>query len=120
MKLDTEIGSEQGSAIVDLIGFGILLQIPILLFATMAIQTQQQSFAIEAIARHGLRSFALLTDRPSTAAVINQLAIDFGVVPELIKWELNCTPDPNCLIEGTTASLEVRLGELSAYSSQRL
>lgn len=120
MKLSTDIFSDQGSAIVDLIGFGVLLQIPILMFATFAIQTQSQSFAVEAIARHGLRAHVLWPDRASTAKVISELAKDFGVSSSRLDWTLRCTPDPSCMSPNTTAEIEVRIGNLVAVSSQRL
>ena len=119
MKLSTEISSEQGSAIVDLIGFGVLLQIPILMFATLAIQTQQQSFAVEAIARHALRAHVLWPDRASTAQVISELARDFNVSEQALDWTPRCRPDPSCKQPNTTAEIEVRLGALVAYSHQR-
>lgn len=119
MKLNTELGSEQGSALVDLIGFGILLQVPILMFATLAIQSQQQSFAAEAIARHGLRAHVLWPDRTNTERVIEELAQDFGIAMDRIEWRLGCVPNPNCLASGSTAQIEVRIGAISAYSSQR-
>jgi hypothetical protein len=120
VKLNTDIRSEQGSAIIDLIGFGVLLQIPILMFATVAIQTQQQSFAVEAIARHALRAHVLWPDRESTAQVVAELAGDFGIALQRLEWNLRCKPDPSCQGAKTTAEIEVRLGDLVAYSSARL
>ena len=119
MKLSTEISSEQGSAIVDLIGFGVLLQIPILMFATLAIQTQQQGFAVEAIARHGLRAHVLWPDEASTARVISELASDFGIAFQRLDWTIRCSPEQTCKSSNTTSEIEVRLGDLVAYSSQR-
>jgi hypothetical protein len=120
VKRSTEIGAEQGSAIVDLIGFGVMLQIPILMFATLAVQTQQHCFAVEAIARHGLRAHVLWPDRASTARVISELVNDFGISPNQVEWVISCVPDPSCLLPKTTAEIEVRFGGLVAYSSQRL
>ena len=120
MKFNTERKSEQGSAIVDLIGFGVLLQIPILMFATFAIQIQQQSFAVEAIARHGLRAYVLWPDRKNTEQVVSDLAGDFGVELEKLSWTLSCLPDPSCLGPKTMVSIKVSLGEQNAYASQRL
>jgi hypothetical protein len=119
VKLSTEVLSDRGSAIVDLIGFGVLLQIPILMFATLAIQTQQQSFAVEAIARHGLRAHVLWPDEASTALVISELAGDFGISVQRLEWNLRCRPDPSCKSSNTTAEIEVSLGDLVAYSSSR-
>ena len=81
MRTSTNLFSEQGSAIVDLIGFGLMLQIPILMFATFAVSTQQQSFALESIARHALRAHSLWPVRESTQAVAVEIAKEFGIVP---------------------------------------
>jgi hypothetical protein len=116
---NADFGSEQGSAILDFIGFGVLLQIPILMFATLAVQTQQQSFAIEAIARHSLRAHVLFAEPSNTNLVIQGLAEDFGLKPERLEWNLSCKPDPSCRALGSTAEMEVRLGDLVAFASQR-
>ncbi len=120
MKFSTKLTSEQGSAVLDLIGFGVLLQIPVLVFATLAIQTQQQSFAVEAIARHGLRAHVLWPDIASTTRVIDELALDFGISSTRIRWSLSCRPDPSCRTPGSLAEMQVRLGEVVAYSTQRI
>ena len=119
MKTNTSPTSEHGSAIVDLIGFGVMLQIPILMFATFAISTQQQSFAVESIARHALRAHSLWPVRESTQEVVLEIAKEFGIAPERVNWDLWCTPNPNCLEPSTTARIEVGYGELVAYASQR-
>ena len=112
--------SEGGSAVVDLVGFGVLLQIPILMFASLAIQTQQQSFAVESIARHGLRSFVLWPDYNNTQFLVETLAKDFGVDPRQVVWKIVCKPDPKCTAPKTLAQIEVRLGNLVGYATQRL
>lgn len=104
---------------VDLIGFGVLLQIPILMFATFAVSVQQQSFAVESIARHALRAHSLWPVAESTDGVVLSIAKDFGISPERLSWKLWCTPNPNCLEQNTTARIEVKYGELIAYASQR-
>lgn len=119
MRTSTSLGSEQGSAIVDLIGFGVLLQIPILMFATFAVSVQQQSFAVESIARHALRAHSLWPDSDSTQGVVQSISKDFGIDPERVRWKLWCTPNPNCLEQDTTVRIEVRYGELVASASQR-
>ena len=119
MKTSTNLVSEQGSALVDLIGFGVMLQIPILMFATFAVSTQQQSFAVESIARHALRAHSLWPVRESTQAVAVEIAKEFGIAPDRVIWNLWCTPNPNCLEPSTTARIEVRYGDLAAYASTR-
>lgn len=104
---------------MDLIGFGILLQVPILMFATLAIQIQQQSFAAEAISRHALRAHVLTKDSANTQRVIQELASDFGIGLDRVQWRISCQPDPGCLSPESTVAIEVRIGEQRAHSSQR-
>lgn len=104
---------------VDLIGFGVLLQIPILMFATFALSTQQQSFAVESIARHSLRAHSLWPVNENTQEVLIAISKDFGINPERVSWNILCSPNPNCLEPNTTARIEVRYGALVAYSSQK-
>ena len=119
MRTTTSAASEQGSAIVDLIGFGIFLQIPILMFATFSVSLQQQSFAVESIARHALRAHSLWPVNHSTQEVVIAIAKDFGLTPNQVTWNLSCTPNPNCLDPSTTTQIEVRYGQLVAYASSR-
>ncbi len=119
MKTSTSLRSEQGSAMVDLIGFGILLQIPILMFATVGIQSQQQSFAVESIARHALRAHSLWPVNESTQQVVSEIAKDFGIAPQRLQWRILCSPNPNCQAANTIARIEVRMGDLIAQSIQR-
>ena len=104
---------------VDLIGFGVILQIPILMFATFAISLQQQSFAVESIARHALRAHSRWPVNQSTQAVVATIAKDFGLSANRVNWNIFCTPNPNCLEPNTTAQVEVRYGQLVAYASSR-
>ncbi len=118
MKLSTDFLSDRGSAIVDFIGFGVLLQIPVLMFSTFALSLQHQQFAIEAIARHAIRAHVLLPDNSSTTSVVSELASDFGYKESDLVWKLSCNPDPKCLVHGSIVRFEVKLGGLSAETMQ--
>ncbi len=118
MKQSTDLSCDRGSAIVDFIGFGVLLQIPVLVFATFALSMQHQQFALEAISRHGIRAHVLIPDKESTARVIMKLAMDFGLKQSDIFWNLSCNPDPKCVEPGSIARLQVKLGGLSAEALQ--
>jgi hypothetical protein len=120
VKLNTSFRAEQGSAIIDFLGFGVLLQIPILMFATFAVQSQQQSFAVEAIARHALRAFVLSPERLDTNQVIAELIKDFGIDAEAVDWRITCSPDPRCQGGDSIVKIEVQIGELIATSSSIL
>jgi hypothetical protein len=118
VNLSTEIMSDRGSAVVDFIGFGVLLQISVLMFSTFALSVQHQQFALEAIARHGIRAHVLIPDRGNTTRVISELVADFGLKPSDIEWSLRCNPDPNCVEPGSIALLQIKLGGLSAEAVQ--
>lgn len=118
MNLSTEILRDRGSAVVDFIGFGVLLQIPVLMFSTFALSVQHQQFALEAIARHGIRAHTLVPDRENTTRVISELVAEFGLRPTDIEWTLSCNPDPNCVEPGSIARLQIKLGGLSAEALQ--
>ena len=118
MKLSTKYLSDRGSAVVDFIGFGVLLQIPVLMFSTFALSLQHQQFAIEAIARHAIRAHVLLPDYSSTTSVVSELASDFGYKESDLVWKLSCNPDPKCLAHGSIVRFEVKLGGLSAETMQ--
>jgi hypothetical protein len=120
VNFSTKAFRDEGSAIIDLIGFGVLLQIPVLMFATAAISTQHQSFALEAIARHAIRAHTLWPDKQNTSQVVRQLAADFGLSYSSLKWELSCRPDPECKKADSIATIEVRLGQLSAKAIHAL
>ena len=118
MKQSTNLSSDRGSAIVDFMGFGLLLQIPVLMFTTFALSMQHQQFALEAIARHGIRAHVLVPDKASTTRVISELAMDFGLKQSDLVWNLSCNPDPKCIEPGSIARLQVKLGGLSAEALQ--
>ena len=118
MKLFTEIANDEGSAIVDFIGFGLLLQIPVLVFTTFALSLQHQQFALEAIARHGIRAHVLVPDNASTTMVIYRIAADFGLEPSGLTWLISCNPDPTCVESGSIVRFEIKLGGLGAEAMQ--
>jgi hypothetical protein len=118
VKLSTEIFSDEGSALVDLVGFGLLLQIPVLMFTTFTLSLQHQQFALEAIARHGIRAHVLIPDYASTTLVVNRIAADFGLPSTGLSWIINCAPDPKCLESGSIVRFEIKLGGLVAETMQ--
>lgn len=118
-KLNTELGSEEGSAVLDLIGFGVLLQIPVLMFATFAVTYQQQALAIDSISRHALRSHVLWPEEKTTQLLVNDLVKDFGLESKKLTWKLRCLPDPDCLAPNTTIEILVSYGDLNAYAFQK-
>jgi hypothetical protein len=109
------LAGESGSAILDLIGFAVLLQIPILMFATFSLATQQQAFAIESIARHALRAEVIWPDESSTSEVVNQLAKDLGLERRLLEYEISC--EAKCGTPLSLVHIRVRYQGLEAHAT---
>lgn len=117
VKHPVDFGSDEGSALIDLVGFGLLLQIPILLFAISALEAQRQGIALESIARHGLRAFVLGSNFDSTSQVVRQLVTDFELEGLDVSWDIECSPDPSCDSPGTLVRIEVRIENRSAVAA---
>lgn len=99
--------SDCGSAIVDFLGFGVLLQLPVLIFASLAIQNQHEAFALDSIARHTLRSMSFPLDESVAARTVLALAADFRLDVKLLSWNLSCVPDLIC--SETSQAVEIRI-----------
>ena len=119
MKSLIDFNSEKGSAIIELLGFGIFLQIPILVFAVNLGITGHQQLALESIARHGVRSFTLSPDVGAVSEVVEQLTSGFGISSSDIQWSLNCMPEPDCTNPKGIVSMRVNLRDLTAVASLR-
>lgn len=107
------LSQDNGSAVVEFVGFGLLLQVPLLIVAVSLAQVQQTQFAAEAVARHSLRSY-ILTGTP-IAQSAREILQDFAVttLPEL---QLVCSPSSDCGASGETITLHVQLGSVQAES----
>jgi hypothetical protein len=110
------LSSDAGSALLEFVGFGLLLQIPLLMMAVSFAEVQQTQFAAEAIARHSLRSFLLIGTPVSEAAA--EIVADFQLRTEP-RLLLTCRPTGDCEVPGTLLTLEVFLGKAHAVSVMR-
>ena len=103
--------SETGSAVIELIGFGLLLQIPLVMFATNLVLLQHDQLAAEAITRDVLRSFVLLDSEPTTVA---QAAANlYGVSPSTVLVSMSCRP-LDCRKEKTWVTVKTQIGSAIA------
>ena len=103
--------SEEGSAILEFIGFGLLLQIPLVVFALNLVALQHDQLAAEAITRDALRAFVLFDRDPSESAL--ELAAEYRVSPSRIKITMTCKP-VDCQPEGTWIHARTQIGSASA------
>ena len=100
-----------GSAALEFIGFGLVLQIPMILLAINLVALQHDQLAAEAITRDALRSYVLLNREPLESA--RRLAADYRLDPSRILVKMACNPD-DCEAEGAWISIETRIGRSSA------
>lgn len=112
-NLRHQIPSDSGSAVLEFVGFGLLLQIPLLIIAMSLAEVQQEQFAAEAIARHSLRSFVLAGTPPSETAA--EVVTDFRLKAAPIL-QLSCRPIGDCEASGAIITLKVQLGRAQAQS----
>ena len=102
---------EQGSAVLELIGFGLLIQIPMAVLASHLVHLQHDQLAAEAITRDVLRSFVLFDAEPSAVA---QLAASvYGVAPSKILVSMACRP-LDCRQEKAWVSVKTKVGSAIA------
>jgi hypothetical protein len=102
---------DEGSAILELIAFGVLLQLPLAMFASHLILLQHDQLAAEAITRDVLRSMVLLDAEPS--AVVQAVASAYGVTQSKILISMSCRP-LDCRQERTWVKVQARIGSAMA------
>jgi hypothetical protein len=106
-----KIIDDRGSALIDFLGFGLLLQIPLLLLSTQLAAIQSMQLAADSIARHSLRSYVLQGKEPQETAL--QIANDFHLSGDP-KIELICEPD--CISPFSVLRLNVLIGSVKSSS----
>lgn len=102
---------ETGSAMLELIGFGLLLQIPLVMFATNLVILQHDQLAAEAITRDVLRSFVLLDADPTSVA--QTAASLYGVSISKVLVSMRCRP-LDCRKEQTWVTVKTQIGSAIA------
>ena len=111
-----KFNDETGSVVLEFLGFGVLLQVPILMFATAVLGLQHDKFAAEAITRDALRSYTLLQIEPSATVAI--LAQAYKVSPDRIRVEMSCWPQ-SCGNPDNWVRVTTRIGTATAQGLAR-
>lgn len=105
-----KFSDDTGSVLIEVIGFGLLLQVPILFFGLALVSLQHDKLAAQAIARDVMRSFMMLDRAPEATAL--SVADTYRVDRSRLSVELNCYPS-DCEAPGTSLSLRVRVGSIA-------
>ena len=108
--------SDRGSILLEFLGFGVLLQIPILLLCTTLIGVQHDQFVAEAITRNALRGFSI--NGTTVAQTVSEIALDYKMPISRVSVELSCRPS-DCSDEGGWVELKTRIGSAIAVGVAR-
>lgn len=103
------IADDSGSAIIEFLAYGLLLQVGVLIALIQVSGLQAQQLAAESIARHALRAFMISAVQPEISG--QQLGQDLGLVTQP-KITLDCKPD--CSSVGSVIRLNVTIGSANA------
>jgi hypothetical protein len=106
-----KFSDEEGSAVLDFIGFGLLLQLPLVMFANNLVMAQHEQLTAEAITRDALRSHVLLGKAPLESAL--ELADAYRIASNRIRVTIACRP-ANCHQEKAWIHLTTRIGDVEA------
>ena len=112
VKFSRALRQERGSAIIEFLLYGVLLQVSVLLIGVQVVNLQSSQLAAESIARHALRAFVVAGQQPDQTA--QSLLRDFGST-KTADIALRCQPD--CYSEGALITIMVSLAGASASSS---
>lgn len=121
--------SERGSALVELITFGVATLMPVSLLLTGIFTLQRASFTAQSAAREAVRAFVLSTSEGEafTAAqsAANQVFLDSGITP--VKVLISCSESPCLSPTGSVqisvrfpVSLMVKQWQISAQHEERI
>lgn len=102
---------DRGSAVLEFLAFGLLLQVSVLMWLINISSIQGQQIAAESVARHSLRAFVLSGTQPQITG--QQIVNDFGIK---VQPELNFTCEPDCDSPGSVLRLQVSVGAGKAQS----
>ena len=106
-----KFSSDQGSAAIEFIGLGVLIQLGLLAFGAQLIQVQHNQLAAESMVRNGLRSFTLTGKSPTQTA--GEIAAAYGIPASKIVMAVNCGA-ADCAVQGSWMKFLVTIDQSSA------
>jgi hypothetical protein len=106
--------TDEGSIVLEFVGFGLLLQVPLLILSLSLTSLQHDELAAEAISRNALRSMLLLDIPPETTAM--QIAEQFHEPLSRVQLEVSCDGN-DCGLPGSWIHIVTRIGLASAEAA---
>jgi hypothetical protein len=111
VKCSSLIPEETGSALIEFLGFGLLLQVAVLIGVVQLSNFQAEQMAVESMARHALRAYVLSGTDPEVTG--DQLLAELGAQGKPI-FTLTCSPD--CESQGSVIRLKAQLGSATSMA----
>ena len=111
MKCNSHLTEETGSAVIEFLGFGLLLQVSVLIGLVQLSNVQAEQIAAESMARHALRAYVLFGIAPEVTG--NQLQADLAAQGKPV-FSLSCAPD--CDSAGSVLRLKAKLGSATSVA----
>ena len=85
--------TDEGSAILEFIVVGILLNVGILVFSTQLMQIQRDQMVAESVARHATRLLSRGATEVEAQNLAAQIAHQFGYSTDLISLRASCSSE---------------------------
>ena len=113
--------SEVGSAPIEIMGFGVVLMLPIMWFSIGIVGQQNDQFAAAAIAEYGLRAWvqADQPNSPNFEIALRQIATDFHEPSDQVTWIIDCAGIDPCAPKGQVVRLRISVKQASATAVMR-
>ena len=111
MRCKLPLSEDAGSAVIEFLGFGLLLQVSVLIGLVQVSNFQTEQMAAESIARHALRAYVLFGTTPEIIG--DQIISDLGIRDKPI-FSLSCSPD--CYSQGSVLRLKAEIGVASSVA----
>ena len=111
MRCKLPLPEDSGSAVIEFLGFGLLLQVSVLIGLVQFSNFQAEQMAAESIARHALRAYVLFGTTPETTG--DQLIAEVGLSVKP-NFKMYCSPD--CYSQGSVLRLKAEIGAASSVA----
>jgi hypothetical protein len=106
-----KLNEDRGSAVLEFVGYGILLQVPLIALSVGLVSVQHDQLAAEAITIESLRSFIVENRSPSQSAA--DLASAYRISVDRVRVQVSCQLD-DCYSDHSWIRVTTQIGSVKA------